>query len=93
MASGKIRKEFDLFANIRPVKSLPRDFDKGIDLVIVRENTEDFYPDRQLVQGLRRILAERGHGAVLYVLSRGKPARELPKPHSVSLLRGQKEIL
>ena len=44
MASGKIRKEFDLFANIRPIKSLARNVNKDIDLVIVRENTEDFYP-------------------------------------------------
>lgn len=55
MASGKIRKAFDLFANIRPVKSmLPiggSRFPQDIDLVIVRENTEDFYPDRNLYKG------------------------------------------
>src|SRR5207245_6888822 len=51
MASGKIRKLFDLFANVRPVKSYPSSERKGIDLVIVRENTEDFYPDRNLHKG------------------------------------------
>ncbi len=55
MASGKIRKAFDLYANIRPVKSLVQGsdsrFPSNIDLVIVRENTEDFYPDRNLFKG------------------------------------------
>jgi len=51
MASGKIRKAFDLFANIRPIRSLVEKSDKAIDLVIVRENTEDFYPDRNLFKG------------------------------------------
>lgn len=51
MASGKIRKGFDLFANIRPIKSLLPDSKKDVDMVIVRENTEDFYPDRNLYKG------------------------------------------
>jgi isocitrate dehydrogenase (NAD+) len=39
------RKRFDLYANIRPVKSLPgiKTNYPGIDLVIFRENTEDLY--------------------------------------------------
>jgi isocitrate dehydrogenase (NAD+) len=42
-----LRKEFDLFANIRPVRTLPgiktRYQDVKIDMVIFRENTEDLY--------------------------------------------------
>ena len=37
----KLRKELDLYANVRPVKSIGRK--DGIDMVIVRENTEDLY--------------------------------------------------
>jgi isocitrate dehydrogenase (NAD+) len=40
-----LRKEFDLYANVRPAHSfegVPSRF-KDIDLVIVRENTEEFY--------------------------------------------------
>jgi 3-isopropylmalate dehydrogenase len=51
LASGRIRKEFDLFANIRPVRSLLRSSKRNVDLVIVRENTEGFYPDRNLFKG------------------------------------------
>ncbi len=42
-----LRKRFDLYANIRPVKTLPglktRFQDVQIDMVIFRENTEDLY--------------------------------------------------
>ncbi len=40
-----LRKKFDLYANFRPVKSLPglKGNYKDIDLVIFRENTEDLY--------------------------------------------------
>lgn len=34
-----LRKKLDLYANVRPVKSVGGQ--KGIDMVIVRENTED----------------------------------------------------
>jgi 3-isopropylmalate dehydrogenase len=48
-----LRKQFNLFANVRPTRSYP---DLGclhddIDLVIVRENNEGFQPDRNMVAG------------------------------------------
>ena len=51
--SGSIRKHFDLFANIRPAKHFPETdaLCPGTDLVIVRENTEGFYADRNTYQG------------------------------------------
>ena len=51
--SGSLRKHFDLFANIRPAEA----FDgtpalvPGMDLVVVRENTEGFYADRNTYRG------------------------------------------
>ncbi len=40
-----LRKELDLYANLRPAISIPgvRSRYEGIDLVVVRENTEDLY--------------------------------------------------
>lgn len=40
-----LRKELDLYANVRPAKNLPRVPSRyeGVDIVIVRENTEDLY--------------------------------------------------
>ncbi|MEY9776308.1 isocitrate/isopropylmalate dehydrogenase family protein [Arthrobacter sp. MW3 TE3886] len=51
--SGTIRKHFGLFANIRPAKAFPggNAIVEGTDLVIVRENTEGFYADRNTFAG------------------------------------------
>lgn len=38
-----LRKELGLYANIRPVKSVKGTKDRHVDMVIVRENTEDLY--------------------------------------------------
>ncbi len=40
-----MRQEFDLYANVRPIAELPGVpcLTKGIDLIIVRENSEDLY--------------------------------------------------
>jgi 3-isopropylmalate dehydrogenase len=48
-----LRKHYDLFANIRPAKSLPGlpALYKDVDLVIVRENNEGMPPDRNVYMG------------------------------------------
>src|SRR5260221_1787960 len=51
-----LRKSLDLYANLRPVKNLPgvkSHFD-GVDVVIVRENTEDLYSglEQEVVAGV-----------------------------------------
>jgi len=51
--SGTIRKHFDLFANIRPARAFEATpaLVPGLDLVVVRENTEGFYADRSTFKG------------------------------------------
>ena len=50
---GTIRKRLDLYANIRPARSRAglRDARPGLDCLIVRENTEGFYSDRNMFLG------------------------------------------
>jgi isopropylmalate/isohomocitrate dehydrogenase-like protein len=44
----RLRKELNLYANVRPFKSLPLTSQKqGIDFVIVRENTEGLYSGKE----------------------------------------------
>jgi 3-isopropylmalate dehydrogenase len=50
---GTIRKRLDLFANLRPSRyreNVPLSR-PGLDVLIVRENTEGFYADRNLFEG------------------------------------------
>ena len=51
--SATIRKRLDLFANVRPSRGRPGvpAPAPGIDVVVVRENTEGFYADRSMVRG------------------------------------------
>ena len=51
--SATIRLAFDLYANIRPAKTYPGvpATVKAMDLVVVRENTEGFYADRNMAVG------------------------------------------
>ncbi len=48
-----LRKQFNLFANVRPTRSYPGIgcLHDSIDLVIVRENNEGFQPDRNMLLG------------------------------------------
>ncbi|HUQ25014.1 MAG TPA: isocitrate/isopropylmalate dehydrogenase family protein [Burkholderiales bacterium] len=53
--SGDLRIALDLYANIRPARSrkgLPHWGRTAMDLVIVRENTEGFYADRNMFMGI-----------------------------------------
>jgi isocitrate dehydrogenase (NAD+) len=61
-----LRKALDLYANLRPVANLPgvRSRFDGVDLVIVRENTEDLYAglEHEVVAGVvesLKIITER----------------------------------
>ncbi len=46
-----LRKQFELFANFRPIKNLPGLNSRypGIDLIIIRENTEDLYAGLEIM--------------------------------------------
>lgn len=57
--SGQLRKNLDLYANIRPAVSragFPPRCGKPIDLIVVRENTEGFYSDRSMYMGPGEIM-------------------------------------
>ena len=56
--SKTLRKGLDLYANIRPARTYPGHPGRvgDMDLVVVRENTEGFYADRNMAQGSGEIL-------------------------------------
>jgi len=75
-----LRRELDLYACIRPCKTYPgvRSRYQNIDLVIVRENTEDLYAGIEFERG--------SHGAeVLRDLVRAETKREIPEDAGISV--------
>jgi 3-isopropylmalate dehydrogenase len=93
-----LRQMFDLFANVRPAKSFPNipTYSRNVDLVIVRENTEDlylgweFYADDNTVISLR-LTSERASRRVaeyafkLSILRNKK--RKVVAVHKANVLR------
>lgn len=70
----ELRKKFDLFANIRPIKApgpLELKFD-GVDMVIFRENTEDLYAGIE-----EQISSDEAHS--IKVITREKSQRIIEK--------------
>jgi 3-isopropylmalate dehydrogenase len=51
--SAELRKRLDLYANIRPCRTRPAvpALARALDVVVVRENTEGFYADRNMAAG------------------------------------------
>ena len=84
-----LRKAFDLYANLRPVQSLPGKFSRPhLDLLIVRENTEGLYAGRERLEGdtaiAERVITRQGSTRIAQVAfeqarkrshSRGQPSK------------------
>jgi homoisocitrate dehydrogenase len=67
-----MRKAFDLYANLRPVQSLPGKFSRpNLDLLIVRENTEGLYAGRERLEGdtaiAERVITRKGSTRIVRV--------------------------
>ena len=57
--SGVIRKYFELYANVRPARNRlgkSTKFPMGIDCIVMRENTEGFYSDRNMYLGVGELM-------------------------------------
>jgi 3-isopropylmalate dehydrogenase len=93
----RLRQMLDLYANIRPAKSLPGvpSLDPGIDMVIVRENTEDLYKGQEFefdggVVALRTITRSASERIARYAFEMAeqrKGARKVTAVHKSNVLR------
>ncbi len=93
----KLRKHFDLYSNIRPVKTWPHESSrKNINMVIVRENTEDLYSGVERVEdnGNRAIsemiITRNGSEKIIrhaFELARKQGFRKVTVVHKANVLR------
>ncbi len=95
-AAVKIRKMFELYADVRPVKTMQgvESLKPGIDLVIVRENTEgmysglDFMVTKDMAVGLRVITREGSRRIGRYALDLAmKRKKHLTIVHKGNILK------
>lgn len=83
----ELRKKYDLFANIRPIKApgpLDLKFD-GVDMVIFRENTEDLYAGVE-----ERISPDEAHS--IKIITRGKSQRIAKAAFDFATEQGRKKV-
>jgi 3-isopropylmalate dehydrogenase len=70
--NGFIRRHFKLFANVRPVQAWPQldPLIEDLDITILRENTEGFYPDRNMAWGYGEFKSREDVGLALRVITK-----------------------
>lgn len=98
----QLRKELDLYANVRPIRTIegvssPLKSDEKIDMVIVRENTEDLYAGVEHMIGkdaaesikiITREGSERiGRYALRMMEKRGNPKLRLTVVHKANIMK------
>jgi isocitrate dehydrogenase (NAD+) len=92
-----LRKTFDLYANVRPIRSLPgiRTAFSGVDLVVVRENTEDLYSgiEHQIAPGVVESVkvitarASRRIARFAFELARRERRRKVVAIHKANIMK------
>src|SRR5881409_2993599 len=92
-----LRKTFDLFANVRPIQSRPgvRTAFSGVDLVVVRENTEDLYSGIEhtiapgVVESVKVITARASRRIARFAfdLSRREHRRKVVAIHKANIMK------
>lgn len=89
--SGTIRKHFDLFANIRPAKAMEggHSIVPGTDLVIVRENTEGFYADRNTFAGTGEFMPTKDVAIAMGIITRPATERIARAAFELAMRRGK----
>src|SRR6202142_2202225 len=92
-----LRKQFDLFANFRPIKNLPGLESKwpGVDLIIVRENTEGEYVglEHEVVPGVVesiKVITEKGSTRIAkfaFEYARKHGRKKIPSIHKANIMK------
>lgn len=90
--SAYMRKSLDLFANIRPSRVYPDvpSAAKEMNLVIVRENTEGFYADRNMYFGLGEFMPTENLALSVRKISREGSIRIAENAFELAMIRRRK---
>jgi 3-isopropylmalate dehydrogenase len=90
--SGTIRKHFGLFANIRPAKSYVggNAIVENTDLVIVRENTEGFYADRNTFAGTGEMMPTADVAIMFGIITRAATTRIAHEAFKLAMTRDKR---
>ncbi|MCE1252616.1 MAG: isocitrate/isopropylmalate dehydrogenase family protein [Anaerolineae bacterium] len=83
----RLRKTFDLYANLRPCRSFPHASSRpGINMLIVRENTEDLY------MGVERVEDDGNRAISEMIITRRGSERIIRKAFDLARQTGRKKV-
>src|SRR5438445_8422412 len=92
-----LRKSLDLYANLRPVKNIPgvKSHFEDVDLIIVRENTEDLYSglEHEVVPGVvesLKIITEKASTRIArfaFEFARSEKRRKITVVHKANIMK------
>ncbi|MGF1631352.1 MAG: isocitrate/isopropylmalate dehydrogenase family protein [Kiloniellaceae bacterium] len=93
--SGVVRVQLDLYANVRPARTRPGLPAKGgtFDLVIMREATEGFYPDRNMFAGRAEFMPDADTALSIRKISRKASERIARRSYELAMKRRRKVTL
>ncbi len=96
-ANVELRKTLDLYANLRPVKSLPgvKSRYENVDLIVIRENTEDLYSgiEHVVVPGVvesLKIITEKASTRIAefaFKLARSEGRKKVTAVHKANIMK------
>jgi len=91
---GRMRRELGLFADVRPIKSMPGAWSlkEDIDILFVRENLEGFLADRNLYKGSGEFMPSPDTVVSLRVLTRTNCMRIARYAFSLARKQNRKKI-
>ena len=85
--SAHLRTQADLWANIRPVKGVPGAVHPDLDVVIVRENTEGMYADRNMLVGSGDVTVNGEVSLAIGVFTQAKIRRIVRRAAAIAAAR------
>ena len=90
--SGVVRVQLDLYANVRPARTRPGLPAKGgvFDLVIMREATEGFYPDRNMFAGRAEFMTDPDTALSIRKITRKASERIARRSYELAMKRRRK---
>lgn len=89
---GQMRKQLELFADIRHCLSMPGSLRAGVDLIIVRECSEGFLADRNMFQGAGEFMPTPDTVLSVRVTTRQKCAQISKMAFEYAKKNGRKQI-
>ena len=89
---GQMRKALEFYADIRPCVSLPGSPRPGVDILIVRECSEGFLPDRNMYAGVGEFMPSPDVALSVRVITREKSAQIARVAYELAKKQGRRKV-